>query len=174
MTLTLAAAAQRVGIHRSNLLRAVKAGRLSGTRDETGAWLVDEAELGRVYPEVRSASHQSAQSAAADALLKLQLEHAQERIADLTRQLEKVERRIEAAEHDVLDWKEQAKRAALPAPVQPAERHVDLTRSTEKAESRFEEALRDLRDRKRQPPEPPPKPPPGRLASRVWRWLKNN
>jgi predicted site-specific integrase-resolvase len=174
MTLTLAAAAQRVGIHRSNLLRAVKAGRLSGTRDETGAWLVDESELVRVYPEIRTASHQSAQSAQADALLKLQLEHAQERIADLTRQLEKAERRLEAAERDLLDWKEQAKRVALPAPVQPAERQADLTRSIEKAESRFEEAMRDLRDRKRQAPEPPLQPPLGRLASRAWRWLKNN
>jgi len=170
MTLTLAAAAQRVGIHRSNLLRAVKAGRLSGTRDETGAWLVDESELVRVYPEVRTASHHSAQ---ADALLKLQLEHAQERIADLTRQLEKAERRIEAAERDVLDWKEQAKRGALPAPVQSAERLADVTRSVEKARNQFEEALRELRDRKPQAPEPPLQPPSDRLA-RAWRWLKNN
>jgi hypothetical protein len=50
---------------------------------------------------------------------------ARERIADLTRQLENAERRIETAERDVLDWKEQAKRVAPPAPVQPAERLAD-------------------------------------------------
>src|SRR6516165_5942719 len=49
--LTLAEAAQRVGLHRSNLLRAIKAGRISATRDESGAYQVDEAELVRVYPE---------------------------------------------------------------------------------------------------------------------------
>jgi hypothetical protein len=92
----------------------------------------------------------------------------------LTRQLEKAERRIEAAERDGFDWKEQAKRGAPPAPVQPAERLADVMRSVEKARNQFEEALRELRDRKPQAPEPPPELPPGRLASRAWRWLKNN
>ncbi len=46
-----------------------------------------------------------------DALLELRLQHAQERIVDLTQQLER-------ALCDIADWKEQAKRIALllPAP----------------------------------------------------------
>src|SRR6516225_4315062 len=106
--LTLAEAAQRVGLHRSNLLRAIKAGRISATRDESGAYQVDEAELVRVYPEVRTGSHQPAQP---DALLQLRLEHAEQRACDLTRQLER-------AYADVADWKEQARRVALPVPPQ--------------------------------------------------------
>jgi hypothetical protein len=106
MALPLVQAAQRVGLHRSNLLRAIKSGRLSGTRDESGAWLVDESELVRAFPEVRTGSHQPAQP---DALLQLRLEHAEQRVCDLTRQLERA--LCEAGE-----WREMAKRVALPAP----------------------------------------------------------
>ena len=108
MPVSLALAAQRVGLHRSNLLRAIKSGKVSAQRDESGSWLIDEAELVRVYPEPRSAPHQPAQP---DALLQLKLDHAEQRICDLTRQLER-------ALCDVTDWKEQAKRVvALPKPV---------------------------------------------------------
>jgi hypothetical protein len=57
-------------------------------------------------------------AARSDALLELNLQHAQERIVDLTQQLER-------ALCDVADWKEQAKRIALllpvPAPVSATE-----------------------------------------------------
>jgi len=41
--ISLAEAAQRVGIHRSNLLRAIKAGRISGTRDDNASSLASTA-----------------------------------------------------------------------------------------------------------------------------------
>jgi hypothetical protein len=62
-----------------------------------------------------AASHQPAQP---DGLLDLKLKYAQERIVDLTQQLER-------ALCDIADWKEQAKRVALlvpasaPAPTVP-------------------------------------------------------
>jgi excisionase family DNA binding protein len=107
--LTLAEAAQRTGLHRSNLLRAIKSGRVSGTRDESGAWLIDESELVRVYGDLRSATLQPAQGTA---LLELKLEHAEQRICDLMR-------RAERAEHEADEWREQAKRIALPPPSAP-------------------------------------------------------
>jgi hypothetical protein len=109
MPVSLAEAAQRIGLHRSNLLRAIKAGRISGSRDETGAWQVDEAELVRVYGDLRSATLQPTQG---DALLLMKLEHAEQRTCDLTR-------RAERAEREADEWREQAKRAALPAPSAP-------------------------------------------------------
>ena len=48
--LTLAEAAQRVGKSKPTLQRAIKAGRLSAGRDQTGAYRIDPAELARVYP----------------------------------------------------------------------------------------------------------------------------
>jgi hypothetical protein len=108
--LSLAQAAQRIDRHRSNLLRAVKAGRISGN------WRIDESGLVPVYGDLRSRALQPAQG---DALLELSLEHAVERIGDLTRQLERIgdlTRQLERALRDVDDWKELAKRVALPAP----------------------------------------------------------
>ena len=49
-SLSLAEAAAQVGVNRTTLLRSIKSGRLSGTRDDaTGAWSVDAAELFRVF-----------------------------------------------------------------------------------------------------------------------------
>jgi len=43
-------AARQVGMHRSSIYRAIRAGRLSATRTETGDYAIDPAELFRVYP----------------------------------------------------------------------------------------------------------------------------
>jgi len=46
-------AATACGINRSTVLRAIKAGRISATKDEvTGAWLIEPAEMHRLYPPV--------------------------------------------------------------------------------------------------------------------------
>jgi hypothetical protein len=48
---TLREAAKAVGRDRSTLIRAIRAGRLSANRDDaTGAWLIEPAELHRIYP----------------------------------------------------------------------------------------------------------------------------
>src|SRR4051794_5254783 len=48
--LRLSEAAERVGVSKSTLFRAVRAGRLSATRTDDGQFLVDPAELSRAYP----------------------------------------------------------------------------------------------------------------------------
>jgi hypothetical protein len=51
MPLTLSQAARNCGRGKTTLLRAVRSGRLSATRDETaGTWLIDPSELARVFP----------------------------------------------------------------------------------------------------------------------------
>jgi excisionase family DNA binding protein len=109
MSVSLAEAAQLVGLHRSNLLRAIKAGRISGVRDDDGSWRVDESELVRVYGDLRSATLQPAQS---DALLALKLEHAEQLMSALMQ-------RAERAEREADDLREIVKRLALPAPSAP-------------------------------------------------------
>ena len=53
MPYTLMTAATACGINRSTVLRSIKAGRISATKDEvTGAWLIEPAELHRLYPPV--------------------------------------------------------------------------------------------------------------------------
>jgi hypothetical protein len=49
---TLAEAAKATGRSKSTILRSIRAGRISGARDElTGGWLVEPVELHRLYPE---------------------------------------------------------------------------------------------------------------------------
>jgi hypothetical protein len=50
MSPTLAAAAAAANVNKTTLLRAIKAGKVSGNRDERGQWHIDAAELQRVYP----------------------------------------------------------------------------------------------------------------------------
>ena len=47
---TLGTASQAAGTAKSTILRAIKAGRLSATRDDIGQWCIDPAELARVFP----------------------------------------------------------------------------------------------------------------------------
>ena len=56
MSYTLAAAAAACGVNKSTVLRAIKAGKISGTKDEHGEWHIEAAELHRVYPPVAAAA----------------------------------------------------------------------------------------------------------------------
>jgi Helix-turn-helix domain len=50
MPYTLAEAAAACGLDKSTIRRAVRSGRISGTRDESGMWHVEPVELHRVFP----------------------------------------------------------------------------------------------------------------------------
>jgi hypothetical protein len=50
ISLTLAAAATAAGVNDTTLLRAIKAGKVSGNKDAHGQWHVEPAELHRIYP----------------------------------------------------------------------------------------------------------------------------
>lgn len=81
--LSLAEAASRVGKSKPTLQRAIKAGRLSASRDDHGAYLIDPAELARVYPTSRAAL----------AAVVAQPSQAEE-FADLTHQIAMLEARL--------------------------------------------------------------------------------
>src|SRR4051794_18409300 len=60
---TLRQAAKAVGKDRTTILRAVLSGKLSAARDETtGAWLIEPAELHRLYPPAASTGGGAAHS----------------------------------------------------------------------------------------------------------------
>jgi hypothetical protein len=50
MAFTLGTAAQATGTAKSTILRAIKAGRISATRDDIGQWVIDPVELNRCFP----------------------------------------------------------------------------------------------------------------------------
>jgi hypothetical protein len=66
----LISAAAAAGVNRSTVLRAIKAGRISGQRDATGGWEIDPAEFHRVFPPL-SLLTQQYDPQQADALVAL-------------------------------------------------------------------------------------------------------
>jgi hypothetical protein len=48
--MTLSQAAEWAGKTRSTVFKAIKSGRLSARRTDDGQWMIDPAELARVYP----------------------------------------------------------------------------------------------------------------------------
>jgi excisionase family DNA binding protein len=107
MPLTLAEAAQATGLNRSTILRAIKSGKISGARDENGAWAVEPIELHRVFPPASATLKPTPQDAQADAL-----------IAELRAQLAEMRSQRDA-------WQGIAERLALSAPKPPESKPVD-------------------------------------------------
>jgi excisionase family DNA binding protein len=104
MGLTLAEAAQATGLNRSTVLRAIKSGKISGTRDGNGNWSVEPVELFRVFPPADAtpkAMPQDAQALAAAAATDALVAELRAVIADLRQ--------------DRDQWREQAQRLALPS-----------------------------------------------------------
>jgi hypothetical protein len=93
---TLAEAAKAAGKSKSTVLRSIRAGRISAVRDElTGGWLVEPAELHRLYAKPRDVVHGAAKDtprnghdAAETAELRARLDDAHETIRDLRARLD--------------------------------------------------------------------------------------
>lgn len=52
MKYTAGQAAKATGISKATITRALKSGKISGVKDDNGAWIIDPAELHRVFPPV--------------------------------------------------------------------------------------------------------------------------
>jgi excisionase family DNA binding protein len=112
MPLTLAEAAQATGLNRSTILRAIKSGRISGLRDEGGAWAVQPVELHRVFPRASATPEPVRQDAQTDAL-----------VMELRAQLAEMRSQRDA-------WQGIAERLALsaPKPLEPAPKPAEACR----------------------------------------------
>jgi hypothetical protein len=88
MALTLAEAAQETGLNRSTILRAIKSGKVSGARDPNGTWLVEPAELFRVFAPAEASSQSVPQDAQGEAAeLRRRAEAAEASLAELKEKL---------------------------------------------------------------------------------------
>lgn len=126
--LSLREAADAVGVSKSTLFRAIRAGRLSATRDDDGQFQVDPAELHRVYDpaskERNAAERVEARGMAqdateADTLLRIRNAELEAQISALKQILENEKERAAELKSERDSWKQQAERLALapPAPV---------------------------------------------------------
>lgn len=141
MPYTLAEAAAATGLNKTSILRAIKSGKISGTKDEHGQWSVEPGELHRVYPPVERNDAGAAASSAAgeetpryappvDVELRIHVAAAERELSalkdlvvelraqreDLRAQRDdmRTQREDMQAQRDV--WQAEAQRLALPAP----------------------------------------------------------
>lgn len=109
MGLTLRQAADMCGRSRSTIHRALKNGKLSGTRSDDGTWSIDPSELSRVFPwdvtghaQRDDKEHNAPPPRNEEAavlrikveMLGQQLEREKDTVADLRRRLDKAEERV--------------------------------------------------------------------------------
>jgi hypothetical protein len=113
MPYTLAAAAMAAGVNKTTILRAIKSGKVSGSKDEHGQWHVEPAELHRVYPPVASRADGSdavqrdaSLDAVAAAELRIKATLAECRLSDFKAALDDMRSQRDA-------WQLQAERLAL-------------------------------------------------------------
>jgi hypothetical protein len=135
MPYSLQQAAQAAGINRSTVLRAIKAGRISGSKTEMGDWQVEPAELHRVYPpaEARPEAGTDARiithppegtQATGDAPSRTPFEEARDmlelhyRAQAAERGLSEMKATLDDVRADRDHWRSMAERLSLPAPAQ--------------------------------------------------------
>jgi len=58
MKYTAGQAAKATGVATATITRALKSGKISGQKDSNGAWVIDPAELHRVFPPVSLKGHE--------------------------------------------------------------------------------------------------------------------
>jgi hypothetical protein len=91
--LTLAEAAKETGLTKPAIFKAIKNGRVSATKDDKGQWMIDPAELFRVYPPAAKKETVETQTGNFELMLKLKeveakLEVNQQRLLDREREID--------------------------------------------------------------------------------------
>ena len=131
---TLGTAANSVGIAKSTVLRAIKAGRISAQRDSNGQWAIDPAEFHRVFPPIATGATPEPTTALTDAL-----------VAQLNATIEDLRKDRDLWRSEAADWKAQAQRL-LPAPtLTPAPADAPLATPATSAAGPWRRAWRWLR-----------------------------
>jgi excisionase family DNA binding protein len=123
MSYTLGMAARATGLSKSTIYRAIKSGRISAGRSDTGDYAIDPAELHRVFPPLPaddedtsngSAKHGATGTELNDiALEKARLE-AEVAASSLVTAL--LRQQLEETRQDRDHWRGQAQRLVLPPP----------------------------------------------------------
>ena len=99
MTHSLATAAAACGLNKSTILRAIKNGKISATKDEHGQWQIQPVELHRTYQPCTEARTEAPQDATF--VLEAQIAGLKE-VGDLLRA------QLEDVREDRDRWREQA------------------------------------------------------------------
>jgi excisionase family DNA binding protein len=101
MGYSLGEAAKELGVSKPTVQRAIKAGRLSATRNDDGSYDIDPAELSRAFPPVTRASNvtpnlKQDETAGDTQVLQAEVEGLREQVALLKDERDDLRRRLDA------------------------------------------------------------------------------
>jgi ATPase subunit of ABC transporter with duplicated ATPase domains len=108
MVYTLGQAAKATGKGKSTILKAIKSGRISGRKNDTGDWEIDPAELHRIYSVVPVNSSREQQGVRQETPedtgevieLRVKLDAAEQRMRDSNEQVLDLRRRLDQSEEE--------------------------------------------------------------------------
>lgn len=101
MGYSLGEAAKELGVSKPTVQRAIKAGRLSATRNDDGSYDIDPAELSRAFPAVTRVGNvthdlKRDETAGAPRVLQAEVEGLREQVALLKDERNDLRRRLDA------------------------------------------------------------------------------
>jgi len=117
MKYTAGQAAKATGVATATITRALKSGKISGHKDNNGAWIIDPAELHRVFPPVSLKEHETP-SMKQDAIPHEIGERAFESGA-LQRELQVLRETLADIREDRDKWRDMAERLSIAPPIAP-------------------------------------------------------
>jgi excisionase family DNA binding protein len=111
--LTLAEAAKETGLTKPAILKAIQKGRVSATKDDKGQWLIDPAELFRVYSPTVKKEMGETQTGSFELLLKLKeleakLAVTEKRLLDKESEIENFRVQVDDLRSERERWRIQA------------------------------------------------------------------
>jgi DNA-binding MurR/RpiR family transcriptional regulator len=113
MKYTAGQAAKATGVATATITRALKSGRISGIKDEKGTWMIDVAELHRVFPPL------AAQDAGTPLVKHDATPKSIHAVAALERELDVLRETLSDVRTDRDKWRDMAERLSLAAPSMP-------------------------------------------------------
>ena len=118
MKYTAGQAAKAAGVATATITRALKSGKISGIKDEDGAWSIDPAELHRVFPPISRKDHGSPFLKGTETPSAI-AERAHE-ISAMEREIQLLRETLSDLREDRDKWRDMAERLSIaPPPVQP-------------------------------------------------------
>jgi hypothetical protein len=128
MTYTLGTAAIATGKAKSTILKAIRSGKISASKNVSNEWSIDPSELHRVFPPVSENSEETAQRTPDNPLNEQVITVLERENAYLKQLLERAEAKIDEKEErlrekdDDLRRKDQQMTALISGPKQEAKR----------------------------------------------------
>lgn len=114
MKYTAGQAAKATGVATATITRALKSGRISGQKDESGAWVIDPSELHRVFPPV--SKQDSATPNTQDHATARETPERGPEISALEREVQTLREALSDAREDRDKWRDMAERLSIAPP----------------------------------------------------------